>query len=404
MAFNPWRSLRGLPSGIWLLSAAMLINRAGTMALPFLVLYLTERLGLSAGEAALVVAFYGAGSLITSPLAGWLCDRIGAVRIMKLSLVLSGAMLLIFPLAKSFLSVSVITVIWAVLGEAFRPASLAVAADMVAPEQRKAGFALIRLAVNLGMSVGPAVGGFLAAVSFPALFLVDGATSILAGVVLAALWRQPAPSDALDPEPQHSASHADPGRGALADHRFLLFLAAFIPVQVVFFQLQAAMPLFLVRSPGISASGFGILLTINTVLIILLEVPLNSAMAHWNARKSLAAGALLVGIGFGSLAFATGVWSVAATVVVWTFGEMILFPGSSAYVADSAPPQRRGQYMGLFQMTFSLSFTIGPWLGAEVLEAFGAPFLWTAAFVGCLLSAALMARAATGRAAHLTHA
>src|SRR4029079_17928368 len=118
-----------------------------------------------------------------------------------------------------------------------------------------------------------------------------------------------------------------------------------LPPAIIFFQDQAAMPLYVVRDIGLSEKAFWFLFTINTWLIVLLEVPLNTATAHWPHRRSLALGALLFGAGFGSMALATGPLSLAATVVVWTFGEMILFPGASAYVADISPPARRGEYM-----------------------------------------------------------
>jgi predicted MFS family arabinose efflux permease len=388
-----------MPAEIWILFTATLINRAGTMALPFLVLYLTRSLGLSAGKASLAVAVYGLGALVTAPLAGRLSDRAGPLKVMKASLVISGAILFIYPLADSFAVILLITLVWAITSEAFRPASMAVIADLVAPDQRKSAFALSRLAINLGMSIGPAAGGFLAMVSFPALFIVDGATSIIAGLVLAASrWRVNHNAAHSDGEVKDDATELHHRRGAMGDRRFLFFLVAFIPVEIVFFQTQAAMPLFLVGDLGITERLFGILLTINTVLIILIEVPLNAAMAHWNDRLSLVVGALLTGIGFGALALAANAWFVAATVVVWTFGEMILFAASSAYVAEISPPDRRGEYMGLFQMSFSLSFAVGPWLGAVVLERAGATALWGATFICCLVSALMMARISSPRA------
>lgn len=158
-----------------------------------------------------------------------------------------------------------------------------------------------------------------------------------------------------------------------------------IPTELVFFQSLAAMPLFLVRDLQITEAGFGMLLAINTVLIIVIEVPLNSAMANWSNRHAIALGALLVGAGFGALVFGGGVLGVAATVVVWTFGEMILLPASSAYVADIAPPAQSGVYMGLYTMGFSVAFAIGPMLGVQVLERFGSDFVWIGAFCcGCL--------------------
>jgi predicted MFS family arabinose efflux permease len=390
---NPWRGLRGLPKEVWVLFASTLINRTGTMVLPFLVLYLTQSAGLSAEKAGLVMIFYGVGALITAPLSGRLSDRLGSLRIMKASLFLSGVFLFLFPLARSFAAILTITVIWAISNEAFRPANMASLTNFVAPEQRRAAFALNRLAINLGMSVGPALGGFLIMASFNALFFVDGATSILACLVLTVATR----NAKIKPEAQavistDSAELPKKRLRLLADHRLLYFLFAMTLIEIVFFQNQGAMPLFLVRDLKFSESAYGLMFTINTGLIILVEVPLNTAMSRWPHRHTLALGTLLCGAGFGALAFASGFLSVAATVVIWTFGEMILFPSGSAYVADIAPASQIGEYMGFYVMTFSAAFIIGPWLGILVLEQFGAFALWVASFACGLLSAAIIWR------------
>jgi predicted MFS family arabinose efflux permease len=387
---NPWRGLGHLPREVWVLFIATLVNRAGTMALPFLVLYITRSLQFSAAEAGFVLTVYGIGAIITAPLSGRLSDRIGPLRVMKLSLFFSGAILFILPFAERLPEIFAITFIWAITGEALRPASMAIISDVVAAEQRKAAFALNRLAINLGMSVGPVIGGFLAEVSFKALFFVDGATSIAAGLILvASRWRLSFTD--TPPALSHDTPSVKP-LSVLADYHYLYFLIAFIPVQIVFFQSNAAMPLFLVRDLGMTESVYGMLFAINTVLIVLLEVPLNTAMANWPHRPALALGAFLCGAGFGALAFVTGFWSAAATIVLWTFAEMILFPGSAAYVADLAPANRRGEYMGLYTMGFSVAFAVGPWIGAVVYEKFGGRTLWIASFITGCISALMMTR------------
>src|SRR5258707_10143627 len=181
---NPWRGLGGLPREVWLLFATNLINRAGMMVLPFLVLYLTRELGFSLARAGTMLAVYGASAIVFGPIGGRLSDRIGALPVMRVSLLASGCVLLLFPLAKSFTAVAAMTVVWAGCSEMFRPASLAAITHVAAPEQRRQAFALNRLAINLGMSIGPALGGFLATVSFRAMFSVDAATTLLAGAVL----------------------------------------------------------------------------------------------------------------------------------------------------------------------------------------------------------------------------
>lgn len=392
-SYNPWRDLADLPRGVWVLFAATVVNRAGSMVLPFLTLYFTSRLGYTVAHAGSLVAVYGAASLFASPLSGRLCDRVGPVRVMMASLFLSGTLLLVFPLARGTVSVVVATLGLAVVSEAFRPASLSITSDLVPAVRRRSAFALSRLAVNLGMSVGPAVGGFLAERSFTSIFVVDGATSLAAGIILASsslrkVSHLAGSTAGTNPPPVSPRPH----RRAFADPALLLFLAATMPVAVVFFQHVSAMPLYLVRDLQLSASTYGLLFTVNTVLIVFLEVPLNVAMRVLSHRRALASGALLTGLGFGALALATDVWTVMATVIVWTFGEMVLFPGMAAYVADIAPPGRSGEYMGLYTMSFGLAFTIGPALGTIILERYGGQVLWGAMFGLGALSAIMFGR------------
>ncbi|MDQ6891147.1 MAG: MFS transporter [Acidobacteriota bacterium] len=389
---NPWRGLAGLPREVWILSAAAVVNKAGTMVLPFFVLYLTREAGLSAREVSLYVLLYGAGSLVAAPFAGRFSDRIGPIRIMRASLFLSGAILLVFPFVRGRAAIAAMTVALSVAAESFRPANLTIFGDLVRPELRKAGFALNRLAVNLGMSIGPAVGGFLATLSFRWLFLADGATAIAAGLILAAS-RFP---------PHRSSGHATPveegvadiahGGAAHLDRRLLLFLAAFFPIVVVFFQHTSTMPLYLVQDLNLSAAAYGLLFTVNTLMIVFLEVPFNLATLHWSHRRTLVLGATLCAIGFGALGAAWGIASVIVTVVVWTVGEMLLFPGMANYLTDIAPERRRGEYMGLAQMMMGLAFTVGPWGGLQLMARLGGVALWVVVGATGLASAALLSR------------
>lgn len=391
-----WRDLRVLPREAWILFGATLANRAGSMVLPFLVLYLTKELGFSAATAGLMLLLYGLGALIAAPVAGSLADRYGPVPILRASLLSSGAILLAFPLARSLSAVVVATLLLAFVTESFRPASMSLVGDLVPAPQRKTAFAVNRLAINLGMSVGPAAGGFLAAASFRSIFWVDGATSILAGLILvtaAFRVRHRATHDPLTDSPLAALrAHADP--------RFLYFLACVFPVTLVFFQHLSTMPLFLVRELSVPVTSYGLLFSLNTLLIVFFEVPLNSATSHWPHRRTLALGALFSGAGFGAMALTGDIWAVAATVVVWTVGEMLFFPAVSAYIADVAPERRRGEYMGLSQMTFGLAFMLGPWAGTAILDRFGSKTVWGLTFLLGLLATLLLLRLPEPRHAH----
>ncbi len=389
---NPWRGLKDLPRDMWLIAVGALINRAGTMVLPFLAIYLSEGLGEKVQKAGLVIAFYGLGALVTAPFVGKLADKIGSLRLMKISLIFSALMLFIYSFVQNYYLISIVTFVWAIINESFRPASLSLISHIVPANLRRPAYALNRLAVNLGMSIGPVLGGFLVLVNFSLIFYVDALTSLAAGLFfIFAPWQR---TDILNRKfnTKDDTHLLQKQNSAFKDLRFIYYLFALLPVPIVYMQHQAAMPLYLVQDLKYLPSVFGILFTINTLLIILIEFPLNNSIKHWTDKKALSIGALLIGIGFGGMAFSKDIPSLVITIIIWTFGEMILFPASSAYISEIAPENKRGEYMGLFQMNFSLAVTVGPWAGTIVLEHFGAQILWISCFLLCLVSVFMFLR------------
>jgi predicted MFS family arabinose efflux permease len=369
---NPYRGLRGLPADVWIITVTTLVNRVGMMALPFLVLYLTRHLHISAAMAGLAISAYGVGGLITQPIAGRLADRLGPYTVIRASLGLSGVLLLLFPLARSVSLVFALTFLWAVIADAARPATASALTGTVAPEQRKAAIALNRLAINLGMSVGPAVGGFLAQASFPLLFVVDGLTSLAAATLLSVLLWARHQSKGAPSERRAEQKTVSSGSVVWRDRAALMLFVVSLITNVVFSQHQGAMPLYLVRDLHYRESFYGGLFALNTLIIVAIEVPLNMWMAHWPARSAMTLATVLIAIGFGALGLAHAPVTIAITVVFWTFGEMVFFPTSFAYVAELAPAGRTGEYMGAFASTFSLALIVGPWLGAAMLDQIGA--------------------------------
>lgn len=360
------------------------------MVLPYLVIYLTTKIKISAASAGLVLAFYGAGALITAPFVGKLSDRIGSLRVMKISLIATGFMLFLYSFVQNFYLILAVTLIWSVISEAFRPANLSLISMETSAEQRKTAFALNRLAINLGMSIGPVIGGFLSVISFSFLFYVNGTTSILAGIFLITTNFESAKEKELVEKIPHAETNAKRHKlfSILSDKKALLFMLSIIPVNMVFFQFIGALPLYVVQYLKVPTSTFGILMSVNTILIILIEVPLNNAMANWDDRKALALGALLCGLGFGAMIVSESIWFIVLTIIVWTFGEMVFFPSSASYTAIISPDERRGEYMGYYQMTFSLALMLGPWIGTTVLDSFGPEILWSGAFFLSLISTA----------------
>ncbi len=361
---NPWRGLRGLPRPMWALALGTLINRMGTMVMFFLALFLVQGRGWTEGEAATALALYGAGALAASPFSGWLADRYGHRRVLVLSLVLSAGLMLLLPYLVHRGAMLACITLWSAALQGYWPSSMALITDLVAPGQRKQAFVLHRLASNLGVSVGPALGGLIAAHSYPAVFWLDALTTFLGvGVILA--WVRPGAAP---------AAPAEAGRTAWRNPRLLRLLLALLPATLAFTQIHGAFPLYVCVDRGHGTAVFGLFFTFNTLLILLFEVAVNERLARWTHGAQLAAGALCIGAGFGALGLVGSLGLIAAATAVWTLGEMIYLPASTDAVAAMAPPDRRGQYLGFYSLTWTFALTAGPWLGLHA-HAWGGPRL-----------------------------
>ena len=384
---NPYKGLKGLPHDMWVLFFTSLINRSGTMVIPFLALYLTKKIGVSPAEAGTALLVYGAAAFLAAPITGKLSDKLGSLKIMKFALFGSGILFFVYSFVSDYHWILVASFVLAAVNEAFRPANLSMITEIVAPSQRRIAFALNRLAINAGMSIGPVIGGFLTLIDYHYLFYANAIASVAAGIYLSTTkW------SSLSEEKVEEVSIETPRLkfAVLNDKSFLFFLFAIIPANLVFFQHLGALPLYIVDDLGYTTAAFGLFGAINTVMIIFLEVPLNNWMNDTPYKKSLIIGALLAGIGFGGFAIANTVVPLVIAIMVFTFGEMIFFPITAAYTSEIAPANKRGEYMGYYQMTFSFAFSAGPWLGTVVYQHYGSVILWIGALLFGLITAGLM--------------
>jgi predicted MFS family arabinose efflux permease len=289
-----------------------------------------------------------------------------------ISLAASGIGYLVLGAVDSLAAIACLAFVTAVLGDAFRPANIAAFTSLCAGETQARGFALMRLALNLGFSFGPAVGGILAAHSYRALFWIDGLTSLLAAAVLWAVVDDPDAHRVSAPKPKQAVS-------PWKDVPFLRFLGFLFLVGIVFFQLFGAWPLYLRQVRGFSERGIGFLLSLNAVLIVLFELPLIHRLERRNPLSVMTIGVAFMSAGFALLPAAGGYGFVLFTVLLWTIGEMLIFPLSATWIAGRACAANSGTTMGLFTLAFSLALCISPSAGALTYNRFGPSALWIGA-------------------------
>lgn len=359
----------GLSRPVWILSVASLINRSGTMVLPFLVLYLTEERGFTTAGAGQVLALYGLGAMAASFLGGWLCDRFDPRLVMKGSLILTGLGFIALGRMESRPAILATIMLLSIAGETFRPANAAALTRASDPAERTRSFALYRLAINLGMTLGPTVGGFLALRSYDLLFVVDGVTCILAAGLLWLVPGEPAPA-------KEAAAAAAPARSPWKDRPLLVMLFLLFVMNVVTFQVVSTYTLSLRDLYLFPENWIGLTLAVNTLVIVLFEMVLVHRVARYDPIRMTGLGAFLLCFGLALLPLGRGFAYAAFTVVIWSVGEMLAFPIVAGVIANRADAGSVGRYMGLMNLAFATAYVIAPLAGTWVYENLGPQALW----------------------------
>jgi MFS family permease len=356
------QNLRGLPREVWVLFFGAFVNRFGTFVLPFITLYLTNR-GYSAPQAGLGLAAYGLGAIGAQGVGGLMADRLGRRTTIAVSMLGGAALTLSLVWVRGLGAIVGVVLLLGFMAELYRPASSALISDLVAPKARVAAFSAYRLCVNLGWAFGLALGGILAAHSYDLLFVGDALTSLAFAIVaLVALPHGTRTSKVQERE----RGHASAGSHMAADKGFLLFLGAVFLTAAIFMQSASTFALHVTDDLGYSTKVYGFLLACNGILVVLLELPVSA----WTQRRArthmIALGAVLVGVGFAVLTVARSLPALALMVVIWTLGEIVESPATSAFVADRAPEHARGRYQGALGMMYASAAVAGPLIGTWV--------------------------------------
>ena len=388
------RAYQGLSPSVWLLAGVMLINRCGTMVLPFMTLYLTQYLHYSVTDTGIVMAIYGLGAFVGTFLGGRLTDRFGFYYVQLISLLLSGTFLLVLQSVTHFYALCGSVFVFTLFGDAFRPANQAAIVHYSDPATRTRAFSLNRLAINLGWSVGGGLGGLLASINYSLLFWADGLTCLTAGVVLWFYLPVPQPTRQVQPEgplltaQPVSDSHESSVAVANTPYRDTLFIGFVVCATLyftVFMQLFSIVPLFFKEAMHMSERTIGALMALNGILIVVFEMALVYSLEEQKRSKInlIITGVLLTAVSYGILILPAGLLLSGLIiallfVVVGTFSEMLAIPFLLSFTVERSNPATRGQYLALYSMGGALAQTTAPAFGSLMVAYVGFSTHWLA--------------------------
>lgn len=369
--FNLYKkSFESIQRNVWILSIAMFINRSGAMVLLFTSLYLTRELNFTIVKAGISLSFYGIGSVLGSYAGGWLTDRKNFFDIMILSLVSSALILLLMLIAESFFFITIIIFFYAFTSDLFRPANSKAIAAYSTVENRTRSVSLVRLAINLGFSVGPAAGGFIALyIGYKWLFVVDALTSIVAAILLYIYLPRPT-GDSFSAA---SEVLGDSKTSAYRDVPYLLFIVLVAFYGIGFFQLFASVPQYFSKECMYNEDTIGLLLGLNGLLVVIIEMPLVTILEkRQKIFPFIITGTLLIPIALSVLLFGRGlmIFALVYTFII-TLSEIFAMPFMMNYALSRPKKERQGQYSALYSISFGLANIAAPLLGLGIAGKYG---------------------------------
>ncbi len=366
--FNLSKLFKEYDYRLWILAFGWLVSAMGfAMIIPFVSIYFYQELKI---PMSLVGAVFGVASLgraVFGVIGGETSDRLGRVKVMGYAQILRGIAFVIVSWIISkgggFLPIALLVVFSSLLGGFFQPVAHAMVADVVGKEKRVEGYSIVRIGGNLGWAIGPAIGGFVSAVSYSLLFLIAAFVTLISSILILSFLKETVAKE----EGQARFRFKDLLE-IRKDRVFLIYCGITLVLFIVVAQLIATLSVYSVDWVGISKNQMGILYTLNGLIVVFFQFPMSRFIGRYRLSGVLFFGSLIYMIGYSSVGFANSFSWLFLSMGVITLAEIIVMPAVMAAVANMSKESHYGRYMGTFGLFQSLAWSLGPFIGGVLLD------------------------------------
>ena len=368
--------LNTYPPQFWLLFWGMLISTTGmSMIWPFLVVYISDELTLPLITVTTLITIDAVASLSSSLIAGSITDRIGRKWAMVSSLAVNGIAFLLMIPANTYILYAILMGLRGGFRPLYRVGSDAMIADLIPADQRSDAYALTRLAKNLGVAMGPAMGGVIATASYGITFSIASGATIFFSLLIAFFAFETLPGSARQIQ-ERLIDNLKAYGDIFKDRIFSGFVVGFTLRQISGSILWVLLGAYVKENYGIAENLYGLIPTTNAIMVVFLQLFVTRKTARFRPLGIMSLGTLLYGIGVGSIAFGKGFWGFWVSMVIVTIGELMVIPTASTYTANRAPENMRGRYMSLLALTWGAGSMVGPLMGGFLNDTFSPASIW----------------------------
>jgi len=368
---------REYPKQFWVIVGSNFIDRVGgALIFPFFALYITSKFQVGMTEVGLLFALFSVTDMIGNMIGGALTDFLGRKTMIIMGLIISALTSLGMGFVNQLEWFYVMGAISGLFATAAGPAHEAMLIDILPEKKRSEGFGVMRVAMNLSIAIGPAIGGFLASRSFLILFIADTVTSLITALIVYLVVEESKPEE-KESKVKKGFKDTFIGYGdVLKDRKFMLFVVISTIATLVYSQMYSTLSVFLRDVHGVPASGYGWLMTLNAGMVVLFQFMITRRISNRPPMLILALGSLLYVIGFGMYGFVNVYLMFMLAMMIITIGEMVIIPVAQAYVGNAAPEDMRGRYSGVMGFSWMIPWMIGPLLAGLIMDNGDPNWVW----------------------------
>ncbi|MGB2965041.1 MAG: MFS transporter [Anaerolineales bacterium] len=368
---------REYPSQFWVIVGSNFIDRVGGgMIFPFFALYITKHFQVGMTEVGLLFALFSIADMVGTMIGGALTDYLGRKGMIIMGLIVSALTSLAMGLVQQLEWFYVMGVVSGLFATAAEPAHQAMLTDILPEKKRTEGFGIMRVAANLAVAIGPAIGGFIASYSYLILFVADTITSLITALIVYLVIKESRPEMKEEAVKKGFKETFVGYREVLKDRKFMLFVIISTIATIVYSQMYSTLSVFLRDVHGIPEAGYGWLMTLNAGMVVLFQFMITRKISKYPPMLILALGSFLYVIGFGMYGFVSAYVLFMLAMVIITIGEMVIIPVAQAYVGEAAPEDMRGRYSGVMGFSWMIPWMIGPLLAGLIMDNGDPNWVW----------------------------
>ncbi len=376
------------PQNFWVLVGALFIDRVGgSLVYPFLALFITEKFNVGMTQVGAIFAIHAGGAFFGNMVGGAFADKFGRKTMLIIGLVFSAAVSILMGFINDWELFYGLAFVTGLLSEFGGPAVQAMMADILPPDKRPDGFGILRVVINLSVTIGPAIGGLLAGIDYLLLFITDTLVSLMTALIVLIKLPETKPALLQGQKEETVAQSLGGYSRVLKDKVFLavIFLTTF--TAIVYRQMSSTLSVFLRDVHGVLPRLYGYLLSMNAAMVVLFQFPVTRRVKRFHPLAIMAAGNVLYAVGFGLFGFTGQLWQFFAAMAILTVGEMVIAPIMQTMIADLAPQDMRGRYMAAFHVGWGVASAVGPWAAGVVLDNYNPNWIWYAGGIICSIVA-----------------